>query len=98
MVYLYDLIGLKKLAHNEQFQMNHHLVIQSQIFVSIRTNNILQTIYWKIWYSSTGDRALLQISSGSDCDSATGSGHASHAESFPTSDTSNNVKSDNSVA
>ena len=48
MVHLYDLIGLKKLAHNEQFQMNQHLVIQSQTFVSIRTNNILQTIYWKI--------------------------------------------------
>ena len=98
MVHLYDLIGLKKLAHNEQFQMNQHLVIQSQTFVSIRTNNILQTIYWKILYSSIGDRALFHISSGSDCDSATESGHAFHAESFPTSDTSNNVKSDNRVA
>ena len=48
MVHLYDLIGLKKQVRNEQFQMNQHLVIQSQTFVSIRTNNMLQTIYWKI--------------------------------------------------
>ena len=48
MVHLYDLIGLKKQVRKEQFQMNQHLVIQSQTFVSIRTNNMLQTIYWKI--------------------------------------------------